>query len=203
MNLALNVFVYICFTNSSLLKSLQTASQTARTHLLCTAAACEGARPDMLWEQLPRDIPSHEYFPRYGPLFELVSESKKEEIFASYSTTASSSSTTTTTKAHDKEEGSDKLDMSAADKQTLKQAHRTIELATLYIDRQKEKKTPTTKSTFSYNAVGKDDDATWLETPQRKKKSSNNKGGGRRKKKRKIETTVAQEAVVQQNDKPS
>jgi len=148
----------------------------------------------MLWDQLPRDIPSHEYFPRYGPLFELVSETKKEEIFASYST--ASSTTTTNTKADDKEEKSDKLDMSAADKQTLKQAHRTIELATLYIDRQKEKKTPTTKSTFSYNAVGKDDDATWLETPQRKKKSSNNKGGGRRKKKRKTET------VVQQNDKP-
>lgn len=158
----------------------------------------------MLWSQLPRDIPSHEYFPRYGPLFELVSEAKKEEIFASYSTTTSSSTTTTTTNTKDdKEEGSDILDMSAADKQTLKQAHRTIELATLYIVRQKEKKTPTTKSTFSYNAVGKDDDATWLETPQRKKKSSNNnKGGGRRKKKRKSEI-VAKETAVQQNDKPS
>ena len=153
----------------------------------------------MLWDQLPRDIPSHEYFPRYGPLFELVSETKKEEIFASYSTAS-----TTNTKADDKEEGSDKqLDMSAADKQTLKQTHRTIELATLYIDRQKEKKTPTTKSTFSFNAVGKDDDATWLETPQRKKKSSNNKGGGRRKKKRKTETVEgAKETGRQKNDKP-
>ena len=194
------MFIFcICFTNSSLLNLFQTASQTARTHLLCTAAACEGARPGMLWEQLPRDIPSHEYFPRYGPLFELVSETKKEEIFASYSTTSSTTNTTNT--KDDKEEGSDKqLDMSAADKQTLKQAHRTIELATLYIDRQKEKKTPTTKSTFSYNAVGKDDDATWLETPQRKKKSSNNKGGGRRKKKRKPETVEgAKETRGQQN----
>jgi len=150
----------------------------------------------MLWDQLPRDIPSHEYFPRYGPLFELVSETKREEIFESYSTTS-----TTNTKDDKEEEGSDKFDISAADKRTLKQAHRTIELATLYIDRQKEKKTPTTKSTFSYNAVGKDDDATWLENPQRKKKSSNNKGGGRRKKKRKTET-VEGATGGQQNDKP-
>ena len=48
---------------------------TARTFLLCTAAACEAARPGMLWEELPRDVPRHEHFPRYGPDFELVSSS--------------------------------------------------------------------------------------------------------------------------------
>lgn len=46
------------------------AATTARTFLLCTAAACEAARPDLL-EQLPRDVPRHQYFGRYGPDFRL------------------------------------------------------------------------------------------------------------------------------------
>lgn len=49
-------------------------SETARTFLLCTAAACEGARPGMLWDELPKDIPPHEHFPRYGPEFRLVGD---------------------------------------------------------------------------------------------------------------------------------
>jgi len=46
---------------------------TARTFLLCTAAACEGARPGMLWKELPKDIPNHSYFSRYGPQYLLHS----------------------------------------------------------------------------------------------------------------------------------
>lgn len=46
----------------------------ARTYLLCTAAACEGSRPGLLRNELPRDVPNHEHFPRYGPEFRLVSE---------------------------------------------------------------------------------------------------------------------------------
>jgi histone deacetylase 8 len=45
---------------------------TARTFLLCTAAACEGARPGMLWNELPKDVPRHVHFERYGPDFRLV-----------------------------------------------------------------------------------------------------------------------------------
>ena len=48
-------------------------TNTARTFLLCTAAACEGARPRIM-NELPSDIPKHEYFARYGPSFELYSK---------------------------------------------------------------------------------------------------------------------------------
>jgi hypothetical protein len=50
-------------------------ARTARTFLLCTAAACEGARPGLLRNELPRDIPQHEHFPRYGPDFRVVDDS--------------------------------------------------------------------------------------------------------------------------------
>lgn len=142
-------------------------------------AACEGARPGML-SHLPRDIPPHEYFPRYGPLFELVSEEKRDLIFASYSKGSS-----------DKEVGGPGEDqnMSDSDQQILKEANRAIELATLYLERQKEKKTPqTSTNSFCYNdALENDDEAasSWLSGTQNKKKSARNGGGGRRKKKRK------------------
>ena len=51
-----------------------TPPETARTFLLCTAAACEGPRPGMLWNELPKDMPPHEHFPRYGPEFRLVGQ---------------------------------------------------------------------------------------------------------------------------------
>ena len=44
---------------------------TARAFLLCTAAACEASRPGMLWNELPNDVPRHEFLDRYGPSFEL------------------------------------------------------------------------------------------------------------------------------------
>lgn len=46
-------------------------ARTARAFLLCTAAACEAARPGLL-NELPRDIPRHEHFARYGPDFRLL-----------------------------------------------------------------------------------------------------------------------------------
>jgi len=48
-------------------------TNAARTFLLSTAAACEGARPGMLWNELPKDVPQHEFFGRYGPEFQLIS----------------------------------------------------------------------------------------------------------------------------------
>ena len=51
---------------------------TARALLLCTAAACEGARPGMLWRELPTDVPRREHFDRYGPSFgELVQRQRR------------------------------------------------------------------------------------------------------------------------------
>lgn len=48
-------------------------TNAARSFLLSTAAACEGARPGMLWHELPKDVPQHEFFGRYGPEFQLIS----------------------------------------------------------------------------------------------------------------------------------
>mmetsp|Transcript_16279 Transcript_16279/g.19882 ORF Transcript_16279/g.19882 Transcript_16279/m.19882 type:complete len:638 (+) Transcript_16279:186-2099(+) len=56
------------------------APNTAKTFLLCTAASCEGARPGMLKNQLPKDIPQHTHFHKYGPSFELVSPNDLEGI---------------------------------------------------------------------------------------------------------------------------
>lgn len=53
--------------------------RAARTFLLCTAAACESARPGMLKNELPRDVPRHRHFPRYGPDFRLINESEDSE----------------------------------------------------------------------------------------------------------------------------
>lgn len=50
---------------------------TARAFLLCTAAACESSRPGMLWNELPDDVPRHEYLDRYGPSFELKQRTKR------------------------------------------------------------------------------------------------------------------------------
>lgn len=67
------------------------AAATARTFLLCTAAACEGARPGMLWKELPKDMPRHIHFPRYGPDFRLlnrqqlpVEEAEKKTVLSSF-----------------------------------------------------------------------------------------------------------------------
>ena len=48
------------------------SENTARTFALCTAAACEGVLPGMLWHEMPRDIPRHENFERYCQSFELL-----------------------------------------------------------------------------------------------------------------------------------
>lgn len=49
---------------------------TAKAWVLSTAAACEGARNGMVWRDLPKDIPRHEHFQRYGPSFELTGKLK-------------------------------------------------------------------------------------------------------------------------------
>lgn len=142
----------------------------------------------MLWSELPRDIPAHDYFPRYGPLFELISEQKKDEIFASYSSSDR--------KDPSVEEGNEEVDMclevSDSDRLIVKEANRTIELATLYIERLREKKTPQ-KSSFCYDlAKEKEDESAWLDGSRPKKKSSSN-AGGRRRKKKKTDTKASQQ----------
>ncbi len=150
-----------------------TPTQTARANLLCTAAACEGARRGLLWSELPKDIPSHDYFPRYGPLFELVSEEKKEEIWNSYDAQSSANPCNTVTKDPTS---------SFFDRHALQQGSHAIELACLFIDRQRKK---AANSTFnSYNEPNDCDDDIWVEDTRRKKKAS--QGGRRRKKKKEV-----------------
>jgi hypothetical protein len=156
----------------------QTPAQTARTHLLCTAAACEGARPGMFWTELPASVPCHEYFPRYGPSFELVSLQKKKDIFASYSSSYAKLVSSKIGGVKDK-------GMSDCDCQILREAGRTIALSVLYIDHQRRKKQTPQKMASRYQEMEKDDEMEFLDGFQHKKNSSIS-GGGRRRKKNKI-----------------
>jgi acetoin utilization deacetylase AcuC-like enzyme len=142
-------------------------AQTARANLLCTAAACEGARSGLLWSELPKDIPTHDYFPRYGPLFELVSEEKKQQIWDSYDVDCGAIGVT-------KDSSSPFFGRHA-----LQQGIHAIELACLFIDRQR-KKAANFNSLFESEPNDRDDDI-WVEDIRRKKKTSQ---GGRRKKKK-------------------
>ena len=131
----------------------------------------------MLWSDLPRDIPSHDYFPRYGPTFELISEHKKSQIFASYSSSTQKNSSSG---------GSDGDDVDAAsesDAQMLKEANRAIELSALYVNRQQEKNRPPERN-FSFEAVVARDENMFAGAQTKKKRTSC--GGGRRRKKLKI-----------------
>mmetsp|Transcript_2295 Transcript_2295/g.4974 ORF Transcript_2295/g.4974 Transcript_2295/m.4974 type:complete len:834 (-) Transcript_2295:147-2648(-) len=157
-----------------------TPTQTARAYLLCSAAACEGARPGMLWSELPRDIPCHDYFPRYGPMFELVSEQKKTQILASYS---SSEPELSDGEERCEDEIATCHEVTDSDRRVLREANRAIELATLYVDRQREKTNPR-KSSFCFDAVMEQDEKI-LDGSQCRKKSNSSRGGRRRKKKKK------------------
>jgi len=147
-----------------------TPAQTARTYLLCTAAACEGARPGMMWSELPKDIPAHDYFPRYGPSFELVSEDKKLEIFQSYSV-------------------NDSIVGEANDHQLLREGVRAIDLACLYIDHDRAKKVNQRTGlgngqvkSFSFNGTNQDEAILTEISRKRKKEGSKKSLGGRRRK---------------------
>jgi len=153
-----------------------TPTETARLNLLCTAAACEGARSGLLWSELPKDIPSHDYFPRYGPLFELVSEEKKQDIWNSYD---AQSSAITPCNVETKESTSPFFDRHA-----LQQGIHAIELACLFIDRQRKKAANSSISFNSYSEPNDRDDDIWVEDTRRKKKAS--QGGRRRKKKKEV-----------------
>ena len=153
-----------------------TPTETARANLLCTAAACEGARSGLLWSELPKDIPSHDYFPRYGPLFELVSEEKKQDIWNSYD---DQSSAVNPCNVETKKSTSPFFDRHA-----LQQGIHAIELACLFIDRQRKKAANSSISFNSYSEPNDRDDDIWVEDTRRKKKSS--QGGRRRKKKKEV-----------------
>ena len=147
-----------------------TPTQTARSYLLCTAAACEGARSGLLWSELPKDIPGHDYFPRYGPFFELVSEEKKQNILNSY--VISNSCETSTEK--------EQLSSTFYASNIMEQGNHAIELACLYVGRQRKKKANECASfKFWDERIDRNDDI-WIENSRKKKASQ-----GRRRKKKK------------------
>jgi hypothetical protein len=139
----------------------------------------------MFWSELPRDIPCHAFFPRYGPLFELVSLQKKNEIFESYS--SSNAKLVSSKIGGVKDKG-----MSGCDWQILREASRSIALSVLYIDHQRRKQQNPQKASFCYQAMEKDDQIELLDGSQQKMNSSIGGGGRRRKKKKKMETNETQ-----------
>jgi acetoin utilization deacetylase AcuC-like enzyme len=145
-------------------------SQTSRTWLLSTAAACEGARPGLFWHQLPKDIPNHVYFPRYGPTFELVSVEKISKFAEFYASSDQVDKVTS--------------DLSDDDRKMLQKGIKAIELASLFIRRQRGKSAGTQTSTtdFSFETVLAQDEGLWAEPVRRKSKCSNNISRGCRKK---------------------
>lgn len=143
-------------------------SQVSRTWLLCTAAACEGARPGMFWHELPKDIPNHCYFPRYGPTFELVSDVKREEFSEFYSSSSR-----------------DQIDqvnaeLSSDDRDMLKKGVKAIDLTCLYIERQR-KKAKTASSNFSFESAPRLEDELWSNHVPRKSSSQTIRRGRRKK----------------------
>ena len=112
----------------------------------------------MFWSELPRDIPCHEYFPRYGPLFELVSEQRKTEIYSSYSSSNGKST-----------EDYERCIMPDCDRQILRDASRSIALSVLYLHHQRKKQTPEENRTFCYDQALENDN----EIDVRQKKISN------------------------------
>ncbi|KAL7466284.1 hypothetical protein ACHAXS_006589, partial [Conticribra weissflogii] len=149
-----------------------TPALTAKTYLLCTAAACEGARPGMMWSELPKDIPAHDYFPRYGPSFELVSEDKKLEIFQSYS-------------------AKEPIAGDAKNHKLLLEGVHAIELACVYIDHERRKKSNHKSglvdgqvNSFSFDGTDQDEFMLTTNVSRKRKKAEPKKSlGGRRRKK--------------------
>jgi acetoin utilization deacetylase AcuC-like enzyme len=152
-------------------------SQTARSWLLCTAAACEGARPGLFWSRLPKDVPNHCYFPRYGPTFELVSEDKQREISSYYLS------------SNEKQMIQMRAGLSQSDQDTLHKGLKAIELTCLYIERQRTKANSSPASSvpskgYYFDELLQKDDNICFETRSITKENSGNQTirRGRRKK---------------------
>lgn len=142
-------------------------SQASRTWLLCTVAACEGARPGLFWNEIPRDIPNHCYFPRYGPTFELVSGVKRSEFCDFYSSS--------------RQEQMDEITagLSSQDVTMLQKGIKAIDITCLYIERQRQKSS-TSSSSFCYET--QQDEELWDQSEHKKSKRNRHIRHGRRKK---------------------
>ena len=143
--------------------------RTARTFLLSTAAACEAARPGMLWKQLPKDVPQHAHFARYGPEFQLISSSIPsvvDTLDADDATTKQPYTTCSISRI-----GSDR------GAKMFEDARKAVEVTGLFVQSRRE---ALASSSFNPNIVCSNIED-WS-IPRKKKKAG---GGGRRRKKSK------------------
>jgi acetoin utilization deacetylase AcuC-like enzyme len=131
-------------------------ARTARTFVLCTAAACEGPRPGMLWDELPKDVPRHEYFPRYGPEFQLIGERPVLRDFGSEWSQSQDDYT-----------------------KVLREAHEAVNLTAIYLESERNKE----NRGFQFE---EDDALLVNSTTKSKAKNGASKRGGRRRRKLKL-----------------
>ncbi|KAL7491565.1 LOW QUALITY PROTEIN: hypothetical protein ACHAWT_000876 [Skeletonema menzelii] len=150
-----------------------TPTKTARANLLVLQPPVRVL--EAAYFELPKDIPSHDYFPRYGPLFELVSEETKQAIWNSYDIQDSAVN------------ASDNVIKESTspffDDQALQQGTHAIELACLFIDRQRKK---AAHSSMPYNSYNDRDDDIFISVKDSRRKKKASQGGRRRKKKKEV-----------------
>ena len=152
-------------------------SQASRTWLLSTAAACEGARPNLFWKHLPKDVPNHEHLLRYGPSFELVSSEKLDEFSGFYSSSCQDKLNTIN------------ADLSPDGQDMLQRGIKAIDLACLYIRRQSKKHAQS--ANFSYQTGLQQDEEIFAEHVPRKSNRHEAIRRGRRKKTKRLANNVS------------
>ena len=145
-------------------------TNAARTFLLSTAAACEGARPGMLWDELPKDVPQHEFFGRYGPEFQLISQGLGVDL-AGGQQTSKAANTNCASSCIDPRTHDDR-------KKAFDDAKKSVNVCALFVQSKRE-----SLASVSFNSKADDEfkgkEGDWEIGPRKKKASS---GGGKRRK---------------------
>ena len=145
-------------------------TNAARTFLLSTAAACEGARPGMLWNELPKDVPQHEFFGRYGPEFQLISQGLGVDLAGRQQTS----------KVANTNCASSYVDPRTHDDRTkaFDDATKSVDVCALFVQSKRE-----SLASVSFNSKADDEfkgkEGDWAIGPRKKKTSG---GGGKRRK---------------------
>ena len=149
----------------------------ARSFLLSTAAACEGARPGMLWNELPKDVPQHEYFGRYGPEFHLISPDFCALGADGEETCQRQPDNAGMTRAAVVEHKCDEERM-----REFEAAKKNINMCSLFVQNKRESIVSPFNSNTDHHQI-KDAEDDWVIGPKKQKKVS--RGGKRRKRNRK------------------
>jgi hypothetical protein len=120
----------------------------------------------MLWKQLPKDVPQHAHFARYGPGFELIS--------------SSTSSVAGTSNAHiGPTKQTEGISGSYVRAKMLEDARKAVGVTSLFVQSRREMMDSSCFNSQGMN-VSNSEAENWA-VPKKKKKAS---GGGRRRKKK-------------------